>query len=57
MIDQANTVCQMIAQEVVDSNVEIMYDDYIDEYMAGYETLQYSVQSYNNDAVYYGEQQ
>ena len=57
MIDQANTVCQMIAQEVVDSKVEIMYDDYIDEYMAGYETLQYSVQSYNNDAVYYGEQQ
>lgn len=56
MIDQANTVCQMIAQEVVESKVEIMYDDYIDEYMAGYETLQYSVQSYNNDAVYYGEQ-
>jgi len=56
MIDQANTVCQMIAQEVVDSKVEIMYDDYIDEYMAGYEILQYSVQSYNNDAAFYGEQ-
>lgn len=56
MIDQANTICQMIAQEVVDSKVEIMYDDYIDEYMAGYEILQYSVQSYNNDAAFYGEQ-
>lgn len=55
MIDQANTVCQILAQEVVESCVEIMYDDYIDEYMAGFETLRYSVHSYDNDAIYYGE--
>ena len=56
MIDRANTACQILAQEVKESYVEMIYDDYIDEFMAGYEQLQYAAQSYDNDTFFYGAQ-
>lgn len=48
---------QIANQEAIDESVDIQYNDYIDEFMAGYEQLQYAAQSYDNDAICYGEQQ
>ena len=56
MIDRANTSCQILAHEAKESYIELIYDDYIDDFMAGYQQLQYSEQSYDNDAIFYGEQ-
>ena len=55
MIDSANTVLQILAQEAVESTVDIMYDEYVDEMCAGNEMLMYSCQSYDNDCIYYGD--
>jgi hypothetical protein len=57
MIDRANTACQILAHEAKESYIELIYDDYIDDFMAGYQQLQYSVQSYDDDASFYGEKQ
>lgn len=50
----ANTILQILAQEVVESTVDIMYDEYVDEMCAGGEVLMYSAQSYDNDCYAYG---
>ena len=56
MINSANTELQILAQIAVESCVDIIYDEYVDEMCAGNEVLMYSCQSYNNDASFYGEQ-
>jgi hypothetical protein len=57
MIDRANTACQILAHEAKESYIELIYDDYIDDFMAGYQQLQYAAQSFDNDASFYGEKQ
>jgi hypothetical protein len=54
MIASANTMLQILAQEVVESTVDIMYNEYVDEMCAGGEMLMYSSQSYDNDCYAYG---
>ena len=55
MISAANSVLQILRNEAVEQKVDMVYDDYIDEIMAGYEELNYSVWSYDVDAICYGE--
>ena len=55
MISAANTALTIIRNQAIEEQIDIVYDDYIDEMMAGYEQLNYSVWSYDVDAICYGE--
>lgn len=56
MFDNVNTELQLLAQQVYEDVVDILYEDYIDELLANEEMIRYASYSYDNDCQYYGMQ-
>lgn len=54
MIDNINAELQILAQDVYDDAVQVMFDEYIDELLANEELLMYASNSYDCDCIYYG---
>jgi hypothetical protein len=54
MIDNINTELQLLAAEVYEAVVQVMYEDYIDEMLSNEELLMYASNSYDCDCFYYG---
>ena len=56
MFDNINTELQLLAAEVYEAVVDVMFEDYIDEILANEELLMYVTNSYDCDCIYYGKQ-
>ena len=54
MNNNINCELQLIGQEVVEEQVDIAYEAYIDEILANEELLMYATNSYDCDCFYYG---
>lgn len=55
MISAANTALAILRNQAIEDEIDVVYEEFIDEMMAGYEQLNYSVRSYDADAICYGE--
>lgn len=51
-----NELCRDLAEEAIDEQVEILYNEMVDELTAEFEMQEYAARSYDADAVSYGLQ-
>jgi hypothetical protein len=51
-----NELLRDLAQAVLDEQVEILYNEMVDEFTAEFEMQEYAARSYDADAVSYGLQ-
>jgi len=56
MFDNINAELRLLAQDVNDAVVDVMFEEYIDEILANDELMKYASNSYDCDCVYYGMQ-
>lgn len=54
MFDKINAELQLLAQEVYDAAVQVMYEEYIDELLSDDLLLMYATNSYDCDCIFYG---
>ena len=52
--EQVNMLLKLLADKVIDDNIEAEYDKMVFEMFAGHEQLMYASQSYTNDSIAYG---
>lgn len=53
--DEINELCRAIAEATLDDEIDEVYENMIDDMFANHEAMLYAAQSYNNDAIAYGE--
>jgi hypothetical protein len=53
--DEINELCKAIAEATLDDEVDEVYENMIDDMFANHEAMLYAAQSYDNDAIAYGE--
>jgi hypothetical protein len=52
---EINELCKDIAEATLDEAVDETYENMIDEMFAENQAMLYAAQSYNNDAIAYGD--
>jgi hypothetical protein len=52
---EINELCKDIAEATLDEAVDETYENMIDDMFVNHQAMLYAAQSYNNDAVAYGE--
>ncbi len=53
--DEINELCRAIAEATLDDEIDEVYENMIDDMFANHQAMLYAAQSYNNDAIAYGE--
>jgi hypothetical protein len=53
--DEINELCRSIAEATLTDDVDEVYENMIDDMFANHQAMLYAAQSYNNDAIAYGE--
>lgn len=53
--DEINELCKAIAEATLDDEIDEVYENMIDDMFANHEAMLYAAQSYDNDAIAYGE--
>jgi hypothetical protein len=53
--DEINELCKAIAEATLADDVDEVYENMVDDMFANHQAMLYAAQSYNNDAVAYGE--
>jgi hypothetical protein len=53
--DEINELCRAIAEATLTDDVDEVYENMIDDMFANHQAMLYAAQSYNNDAIAYGE--
>ena len=53
-LDEINMELKAISYGIYKNNVDMMYEDMVNEMCAGFEMLEYAARSYDADAVSYG---
>ena len=53
---ELNMLLTQIAEEEQQEVIDAEYESYMDNMMAQYNMMMYEANSYNNDAIFYGEQ-
>jgi hypothetical protein len=52
---EINELCKAIAEATLDDEIDEVYENMIDDMFANHEAMLYAAQSYDNDAIAYGE--
>jgi hypothetical protein len=53
--DEINELCREIAEATLTDEIDEVYENMIDDMFANHQAMLYAAQSYNNDAIAYGE--
>jgi hypothetical protein len=53
--DEINELCKAIAEATLADDVDEVYENMVDDMFANHQAMLYAAQSYNNDAIAYGE--